>query len=410
MPATLASPHVVNGPLRQRDSTRRNIRALVAATFLTRAAGFTYPFLPYLLAEKGQGSRTIGITLAAFGLGWLVGSVLWGWLADGIGRRAALVTAMVLGTVVFPLVAWTDRPGALLAAVLAAGILYDAPRPVFTAAIADLAPDGEERAALNARRNYTVNVAAAAAGAAGGLLAGPAGIGTLITLNAAACALSGIIAWHFIDIPHKGRQARESDSHRDVLRDHRLWLLVLTSLAALTCCASLFSALPLIMADRGLTVADYAWTQAANAAAVLAMSPLLNRWLTRKGARPQPMTDLLAAGSLMLGVSLVAAALATNLTGYALAAAAAVPGEVVVFAAAADILNRIAPAESRGVYAGVWGTTLAVAVIIAPLAASWALQTGGPLLVATTMAFSATLGAILCRPLAVAVKGRSAAS
>lgn len=380
------------------------IWTLMAGTFLCRGLGFTYPFLPYHLTDLNLSTRSIGTFLAVFGAGWLLGSILSGWLADRIGHRTTLITAMLLATAALPLLAQVPTGPALFAATFTGGLVYDASRPVFTAAIAQTFPDDAVRATVNAWRHFAVNSGAAVAGTAGGMLAGPFGIRVLIWTNAAACLLFALIVWRFI--PAQDRRARGAapprSNYRAAVRDQGLWLLLAASLAALTCCAGLFSSLPMLMADDGLQAADYGWTQTANAGAVLLLSPFLNHWLSRRAERP--MTGLFAVSSLVLGTSMGAAGLASTTLGYSAAAALAVPGEIVVFVAASDILNRISPPDARGLYAGIWGTTLAGAIIIAPTLAGWALAHGGDRLAATATFAVGILGAALCWPLAAFIR------
>ncbi|MEW1760539.1 MFS transporter [Streptomyces cyaneofuscatus] len=377
----------------------------MAGTFLVRGFGFTYPFLPYRLNDLQLSTGTVSAILATFGAGWLLGSVLCGWLADRIGHRATLITAMTLAAAALPLLAQAEAVPALFATTFTAGIVYDASRPVFTAAIADTFPEDGVRASVNAWRHFAVNVGAAVAGTAGGMLAGPLGIQALIWVNAAACTLFALLVWRFLPArpPLRADSAR-SANYRTALTDRGLWLLLAASLCALTCAASLFSSMPMLMAEDGLNAAAYGWTQTANAAAVLLLSPLLNRWLSRQADGPKPMTGLFAVSSLVLGASMGAAGFASTTLGYAATAALAVPGEIVVFVAASDLLNRISPTHARGLYAGIWGTTLAGAVIIAPALAGWALIHGGDDLAAATTITVGALGAALAWPLAAVIR------
>lgn len=378
----------------------------MAGTFLVRGLGFTYPFLPYHLNDLHLSTRTVSTVLAVFGAGWLLGSVMCGWLADRIGHRATLITTMLLAAVALPLLAQAQALPALLAAAFTGGIVYDAARPVFTAAIADTFPDDGARAAVNAWRHFAVNVGAAVAGTAGGMLAAPLGIPALIRVNAAACLLFALLAWRYLPATNRPRPSSGSRAgvYRAALGDRGLWLLLLASLCALTCIASLFSSLPMLMAEDGLAAADYGWTQTANAGAVLLLSPLLNRWLNRQAKGGRPMTGLFAASSILLGMSMGAAGFASTTLGYAATAALAVPGEVVVFVAASDLLNRLSPPTARGLYAGIWGTTLAGAVIIAPALAGWALTHGGDQLAAATTFTVGLVGAALVWPLATLIR------
>ncbi|MFJ5645831.1 MFS transporter [Streptomyces sp. NPDC093223] len=372
---------------------------------MIRAAGFVYPFLPYRLADLGFSTRGIAVVLAAFGIGWLAGQILWGRMSDALGRRTTLVTAMVLAAVVLPLLAWATAPVAIAAAAVVAGACYDAPRPVISAFITDSVPDGAVRTSLTGWRHFGINVGAAITGAVGGLLADTAGgLPVLFCVNAAACAALALTVLLVVPsdrpaptvpVPHPGSVASP-------LRDRRLWLLWLASLGALMPVAGLASTLPLLMADAGLPARAFGWTQVASAGAVLVLSAPLNKWLSRRA----DMVRLLAVSSLVLGAGIGSAGFASSPLEYTAAATAAVPGEVVAFVAASAVLDRITPAHARGLYAGVWGSTLATAVICAPVLSGWALTHGGPGLVGVTTAACGVLGAAFCLPLAVLVNRR----
>lgn len=120
------------------------------------------------------------------------------------------------------------------------------------------------------------------------------------------------------------------------------------------------------------------------------------------------MIGTLAASSLVLGVGMGSAGLADTTLGYSLAVAAAVPGEIAFFIAASDVLNKISPESARGLYAGIWGSTLAVAVIIAPVLAAVSLTYGGGVLAALTTLAAGAAGAALCLPLAGLIHRRRA--
>ncbi|MET9669655.1 MFS transporter [Streptomyces sp. NPDC006475] len=387
------------------------IWVLLLGTFAVRSAGFVYPFLSFRLAELSLSTATVGYVLAAFGAGWLLGQLLCGWGADRYGRRTTLISAMAVAAVAMPALAWTHSAAAVFAAALVAGVVYDAPRPITSAVIADVFPTESARTRVNASRHFAVNVGAGLTGAAGGLLAGRIGTDTLFLLNGAVCAAFGIAALAVMPADHNESSRRtaqeiEVAGRRQALSDGRLWLLWLASLAALTCCASMFTALPMLMAADGLAASSYGLTQVVAAVVVIALSPILTPWLTHRAAAGAPMTGLFVTSSLLLGVGMGTAGLASTTLGYAVTVTLAVPGEIVLFIAASDILNRISPADSRGLYAGIWGTTLAVAVIVSPLLAVWALNTGGGRLAGAAILACGLIGALLCAPLAALTRSK----
>lgn len=379
---------------------------LVVGASVVRAAGFAYPFLSYRLNELALSTNGISAILASFGVGWLLGQIVLGRLADIVGRRVALVGSMLLAAIALPLLGGLSHPIAIALAAVVVGAVYDAPRPVITAVVADRVPDKATRVSITGWRHFGINVGAATTGAVGGLLSDTIGLTTLYWINAVACAAFALTA--LTCLPHDRparRSAGISDGGRAAYRmaatDPQLWLLWLVSLGALIPVAGLFSILPLLMAEAGLPASAYGWTQVASACTVLVLSVPLNRWLTRRASRGTSMVPLMAVSSLVLGAGLGSAGLAHSTPQYVVAACIGIPGEIILFVAADAILARITPPHARGLYGGIWGSTLAAAVICAPALAGWSLAQGGPQLVALTTALCGLLGAVACLPLSV---------
>ncbi|MEV8336674.1 MFS transporter [Streptomyces niveus] len=375
--------------------------AVLIGSFAVRGFGFAYPFLPYHLDELGFSTTTTGWIVAAFGAGWLLGQVLCGWLSDRFGHRATLVAAMTLATVILPVLAEVRTVAAVFPATLVAGMVYDAARPVVSVVIADAVPRPADQALVNGWRHFAVNAGAALTGSLGGYLASTAGTAILFWANAVACGLFGLAALHFLPARHadQGRGIPDREAYRAAFHDVRLLLLSVASLCGLICAGGVFTALPLLMAADGLDVVAYGWTQVANAAAVLLLSPLLTPWLSRRTSDERPMTGLLALSVLLLAGAMGIAGLSDSMLGYSFASAAAVPGEIILFIAAGDLVMRIAPTNARGLYAGLWGSNLATAITIAPLMTSWAIGHGGDLTASVSTLTVGVLGAFLCLPL-----------
>ncbi|MFI9802003.1 MFS transporter [Streptomyces sp. NPDC052302] len=397
LPAAPPYPTVSASPARR--GGRPTVWVLVLGASAVRAAGFVYPFLSYRLADLGFSTTGISWALTAFGVGWLIGQVLCGRLADTLGRRTTLVGAMLLAAVILPLLAQVTAPLTVAAAAVVAGVVYDAPRPVISAIVADGVTDEAARARITGWRHFGINVGAAITGAVGGLCAQTTGLPLLFWINGAVCAAFAAVVLLVVAPDRSAPRTRGTASGLRAVRDSRLWLLWLASILALTPVAGLFSILPLLMDHAGMSAAAYGWTQVASAAAVLLLSIPLNGWLARR-TRHSSMVGLLALSALTLGAGMGSAGLATSLPQYMAAAAAAVPGEITVFVAATAILDRIAPPHARGLYAGVWGSTLAIAVIAAPALAGWSLAQGGPDLVALMTLLCGVCGALVCLPLA----------
>ena len=378
----------------------RTIWLLLGGSFLVRALGFAYPFLGFYVAARGHGAGAAGVVLAAFGVGWVVGLPVSGWLVDRVGRRSTLATTMLVAAMVLTLLAGAHGVPALVVGAVLAGSVYDAPRAVLSTAIADLVPDPERRAKVDAwRYGFVMNAGTAIAAAVGGVMADRVGISVLYLLNAFACAVFSVIA--LTCVPHGVHHpaASANSPTRQLLSDRRLVLLFASSVATLTAYMGLLAVMPMLMAACGLQASAYGWALSANTLAVVATTPLITPWLSgRVAARPR--LDILATAAVWTTVCIGAAGFARTTVDFCVAAALCAPGEIAWFAVAAGVVHQIAPTGLRGRYHGVWGTALAIAAVIAPIVGAYCLRHGGHALVALTTLAVGMVGAALCLPLA----------
>jgi len=125
---------------------------LLAGSFLVRALGFAYPFMSYFVTERGHGPTVVSFVLAAFGVGWVLGLLVCGSLVDRIGGRLTLMTAMVGAAAVLCVLAVSHGAPMLIGGAVVFGLLFDAPRPIISAAITELIPDSQQRATVDALR------------------------------------------------------------------------------------------------------------------------------------------------------------------------------------------------------------------------------------------------------------------
>jgi MFS family permease len=379
---------------------------LLGGNLVVRAAGFAYPFLAYHVAGRGHGAGAVGAVLAAFGVGWLVGQLVCGWLIDHFGRRSTLVATGLLAGVVLALMAGAHSVPALLAGAVVVGLVYEAPRTVLGAAIADLIADPARRAKIDALRFGSMGIGAGIAGGAGGLLSGWIGVPALYWINGIACAAFAILAACRMPSSPLCGASTEKTVYRQAFSDLRLVLLFVSSVAVLTAFMGFYAAMPMLMSRCGLGPGAYGWAQLANATAVVALTPLIAPWVSRRVERG-PRVDILAAAVVWTTMCVAAIALAHTELGFTAAAAECAPGEIAWFVVGAGIVHRIAPPAHRGRYHGIWGLAGAVAAVTAPILASCSLIHGGRSLVAAATVAAGLIGAALCAPLARAIARRA---
>lgn len=309
--------------------------------------------------------------------------------------------AMVGAAAVLCLLSVSHSAPMLIGGAVVFGLLFDAPRPIISAAITELVPDTEQRAKIDAfRYGWVVNAGGAITGALGGLLAVRIGVPALFLVHAAACVAFAVLAACFL--PRRGQDsvpATALSGYRNALADKPLLLLYLSSIATLTVMTALFADMPMVMRLHGLGPDAFGWAQVANALGVVILTPLITPWLSRRIA-VSPQLDILAVATLWTTVCMAVAAFATTTTGFSLAGFGVALGETAWFVVAVGIVHRIAPPERRGLYHGVWATALPVAWIVSPLVAAFSLENGGPQMVAVTTFVVGLIGAALCVPLA----------
>ncbi|WP_175548802.1 MFS transporter [Mangrovactinospora gilvigrisea] len=394
-------PHTAQAlrPLRL-TSWPPQVRLALAGTVLTHVLGFANAFLAYALTHRGLNSAAVSAVLSAYGAGWIAGQLAFGHLTDTLGRRRTLILANAASAVVLITLPLLHALPALLTGAFVLGAVLDGSRPAVSALINDQLADSAQRTRVNGWRHWCLNAGAALAGATGGLIADRYGYGPLFVANAASCAAFAVLAAVLLPVePHRTRHHRhEGPGLASLLGDDRLHWLLAGSLCAFTCAVSLTSALPILMVQDRLPAADYGLANAANALAVLALTPPLTVVLTRR-ARRTPLVADLAVGSLILGAGMGGCALAHTTPGYLTAVVAATPGEIILAVAAYDVLARIAPAHLQGRYQGALGMALASAGLLAPALTSLALHLGGRPAVGLALAALGVLGALCCLPL-----------
>lgn len=371
---------------------------LLSVSMLLRALGFLYPFIGFHIANRGHGVEAAGLVLTALGVGWAAGQLACGWLLDRIGRRFTLVVTMALAAAALAATAEMHSLAALTVSALLTGMVFDGARPSVGALMFDLIPDHQQRARLEAWRfGWVANVGALICGGIG-MFADTFGVGPLLWLNAAGCALVAVTALILLPADAARAVTGQVGSYRQMLGDHRFVLLWLSGLLTLTSFMGLYTALPIVMSANGLHAEAYAKVFMINAVTVIVVSPLIARPLGRalaKRGRPDLMimTGLSMAGGMsVMGFGHSFATFCA--TGVALGIC-----ESAWFVISTDLVNRIAPPSLIGFYQGVWCSASAFSAIVSPVLVTAAFAVGGQHLVGIGLLVAGGVAAMLCLPL-----------
>ncbi len=130
-------------------SASRRGYILTAAVLLAVMAGGTLPIPLYVLYEQQMGFGPLGVTVvfAAYVVGTLAALVAFGDLSDHIGRRKLLAIAVGCAAVSTALFLVASGIGLLIVARIVSGLAAGFATGTATAALAELQPHGDRRAA-----------------------------------------------------------------------------------------------------------------------------------------------------------------------------------------------------------------------------------------------------------------------
>ena len=130
-------------------SASRRSYILTAAVLLAVMAGGTLPVPLYVLYEQQMGFGPLGVTVvfAAYVVGTLSALVAFGDLSDHIGRRKLLAIAVGCAAVSTALFLVASGIGLLIVARIVSGLAAGFATGTATAALAELQPHGDRRAA-----------------------------------------------------------------------------------------------------------------------------------------------------------------------------------------------------------------------------------------------------------------------
>ena len=202
---------VVGEPAPTTSGGRFGGREMMVVVVLTAVIRFAQtapqPVLPLFVESLSdaptQIATTVGLVLAVFGVASSASALVAGRLADRYGRRATLITCLMLATLLTPLHAWVGTVNQMMLLRAAVGLAMGGMTPVIQALLTDMTPPGRRGAA------FGMLATASAIGMGGGPVVGSAvaaGFGFpaafLITTPVFIAA-----AWLVLRLPKVGRAA-----------------------------------------------------------------------------------------------------------------------------------------------------------------------------------------------------------
>jgi MFS family permease len=352
---------------------------LCAGTFINRAGSFVVPFLAvYLTRERGLPVATAGLVAAIWGAGAAVASPLGGWLADHVGRRVTLVSALALGGIGMIALGFARELPQLTVGTFLVALVGECYRPAMQAAVSDLvAPVHRVRAF--GLLYWVINLGFSVGLLLGGALATRSFLWLFLGDGLASLAYAGI-GWWFVPEtrPHAPATAGEPPVRGFVrgflapYRDRPFLAFVVLSVLILLIFMQHIAAFPVEMAARGLPTAWLGFVLALNGIVIVLVQPFLAPWLTRFDH-----SRTLAAGAVLVGLGFGINAFAAGPLGFSLGVVVWTLGEILVLPIGNALVADVALPGMRGRYQGAYGLSFGVAGFLAPLLGTLVLQRWG---------------------------------
>jgi MFS family permease len=313
------------------------------------------PFMTlYLVSARGFSIVAAGEMLAGFGVGAILAPLIGGALADQIGRRATLLGGTLTTAAVMVTLAYARLPALIVALILLLGVTLEISRPVTQALVADLVAE-EHRARAYAVLFWVSNLGFAAAMMSAGFLA-QSSFTAIFWIDASTGAALGGLVWFFVPEQRNARHRQRfgATGYRVVLRDR--------TMLAFTTAVSIYyfvymqsdSTLPLAVHHSRLAPHVYGLCMTLNGVVVCLAQPLLGPRLLRRAPG-----RVWAMGVALVGTGFALTALASTAGGYLLSVAVWSIGEIFPASVSGAIVARLAPAELRGRYAGLYSFAVA---------------------------------------------------
>ncbi len=345
---------------------------------INRSGSMVLPFLSlYLKDELGLDLHQVGIILAMFGAGSLVGSLLGGYLTDKIGSFHVQFYSLLFGGMGFFVLFELRTFETLALGFFGVTVVTDMLRPANATAISQYAIKENITRAYSLNR-MAVNLGYAIGPAAGGFLA-LQGYKWLFYVDGATCiAASFLFLAYFLRKQPRRKKLEEAPSspeeRRSPFRDPSFLAFGLLTTGFAVVFFQIFNTLPLYYRDvYHLAENHIGWLLALNGFIVFGIEmPLVYALGTRFSTR-----RVVAFGTLLTGLSYAMLNLSSGMAILAVSMAILSIAEILVMPYLTTYTVTRSGAANRGKYLGFYAMTYSLAFIIAPLFGTYAIGNHG---------------------------------
>lgn len=347
---------------------------IAVATLINQSGTMVLPFLALFLTERRGFSKThIGIAIAIYGIGGILGSHVGGWLTDTFQRpRRVMEASLVLTGVGFIVMGQVESAWAIFALMAALSIVIKTFGPARSAALA-AEVDSLNQSRASALNRLAENMGLTLGSLLGGLLA-TRDYSWLFRVDSASCVLAALFLWFAFrnqaqPLP-MATEAKEGSPWRDT--QFLFFLLLRFLLASVT--VQLAITFPLTLRKiYGISELQFGAILAANTAIIVLFEMLLVDALRKK----DPLR-LVAVGSFLFCLGFGLLPFGSGLIYVAFTVMIWSFGEMLTLPALDSVVANRAGTTSRGRYMALSNSTFAMACMVAPFTGAWVYETFGP--------------------------------
>ncbi len=353
---------------------------LFSAALIDRVGGFAIAFLAIFLTSRAHVSVAVaGVIVSLLALGGLIGAPAGGAVADRIGRKPVLVGGLLLTAASWLHVSFARGTVHIAVAVFVAGVMSSLARPAMVAAIADVVPEADRRRAFGLHY-WAINLGFAVSAIAAGALA-HVSWSLVFGLDAATSVVAAALLWSAMRdaLPERAPvRAGESPMRAalrgfsDIARDGVFMLLVLQGFLMASAFQQSWVPLAAELERDGLST-QYGPLLAVNGVLIVLLQPTAVQVTARLRS-----TYVLGTGSALVGTGYFLTAFCDHGWQYALAIAVWTLGEILLASTMPAVIARLAPADRRATYQGVYMLSWSAASF-APAAGAFVLERAGSL-------------------------------
>ena len=353
----------------------RVVHVLCVGMLINRAGAFFMIFLTiYLSEELGFGVPFATFAMGVAGLGAMLGAVCGGQLADQIGRRPVMLTAVFGGAVMLMILSVISQRLPFLFAVFAFSFVNDMYRPAGSAMIGDVVPADRRQHAFGLMY-ISINLGFAIAPTLGGILADYS-FRWLFWGDAMTTAAFGLMIVAFIG-ETKPRVEANEECQASEPQDSATILQAIKHIASdatflLFCFATLlnallmtqgFSTLPIAMLEHGYSKAEFGRIIAVNGVLIVCAQLPLTSFLSRFDR-----LAVVALGALLIAIGFGSNAFGSSVPFVILTIVIWTTGEMFMAPFMQAIVLDLSPKHLRARYQGVFSMCFALSVVLgAPL-------------------------------------------